>query len=124
MEGSTGAGSRESRVRRYYELVDRRAVADLVDLFATDAEYHRPGYPPLVGKDTIERFYRQDRVIASGHHAIAVLISAAEGVAVHGDFRGELRDGRQVELRFADFFRFADDDSFARRDTFFFAPLV
>ncbi|MFC0070453.1 hypothetical protein ACFFQW_42150 [Umezawaea endophytica] len=37
---------------------------------------------------------------------------------------GVLHDGKEVSLRFSDFFEFTDDGRFSRRDTFFFAPLV
>ncbi|MGC4806688.1 nuclear transport factor 2 family protein [Micromonospora sp. DT233] len=116
---------RQSRVRRYYELVDGGDVPALVGLFAADAVYHRPGYPPIVGREALERFYREQRVIRQGRHTLRTLVGSGAEIAVHGEFHGVLHDGREVALRFADFFTFADDEpAFSRRDTFFFAPLV
>ncbi len=122
----TGVGTRmcEERVRRYYELVDRADLDELVQLFASDTVYHRPGYPVLHGRDEVERFYRADRVIREGAHHLSTVVATGSEVAVHGEFRGVLRDGSDVVVRFADFFTLTDDGRFARRDTFFFAPLV
>lgn len=108
----------------YYERVDSGDIPGLLDLFAADAVYHRPGYPPMVGQAELERFYRKDRVIADGRHAVRSLVTQGPSVAVHGTFAGTLKDGTAVDLRFADFFTVGDDGRFTRRDTFFFSPAV
>jgi steroid delta-isomerase len=112
------------QVRRYYELVDKGDVPGLVGMFSADATYHRPGYEPLVGHDELTRFYGQDRIIREGQHTISAVVATGADVAVHGEFHGMLHDGREVGLRFADFFILTIDGHFSRRDTFFFAPLV
>lgn len=112
------------RVRRYYEFVDVGDVTGLLSLFAPDAVYHRPGYAPMVGRTEMADFYRGDRVIESGGHTLSHVTADNTGVAVHGEFAGVLKDGREVSLRFADFFTLRDDGLFSRRDTFFFAPMV
>ena len=43
---------------------------------------------------------------------------------MNGVFHGVLKDGSEVTLKFADFFEFDEDQRFARRDTYFFLPLV
>ena len=111
-------------VRRYYETVDTGRIDELVALFAPDGVYRRPGYEPLTGRGAIERFYRGDRVIVSGTHSLTQVTADGADVAVHGEFTGTLKTGERVSLRFADFFAFDADGLFARRDTFFFAPLV
>ena len=108
----------------YYELVDAGDVTGLLGLFAPDARYYRPGYPPLVGHAELERFYREHRVIKEGSHVLSAVVAAGDDVAVHGEFRGVLRTGQSVNARFADFFSLGLDGHFVRRDTFFFAPLV
>lgn len=113
-----------SRIRRYYELVDAADVPALVDLFSPDARYCRPGYQPLVGHAELEHFYREQRVIREGEHTLTTVVAADREIAVHGLFRGVLRDGARVELRFADFFRMTPEDRIASRDTFFFVPGV
>jgi len=108
----------------YYELVDDNDVVGLLGLFAQDAVYHRPGYPPLVGRTELERFYSADRVIAEGKHSLHSIVADGANVAAHGEFCGTLKDGSAANLRFADFFVVDQDGRFARRDTFFFSPMV
>lgn len=124
-QASTEPASAHLRaVRTYYELVDSGQVQALVELFADDAEYHRPGYEPLVGRAQLTDFYRKRRVIREGRHTVTTTVESGDSVAVHGEFNGVLHDDRETSLRFADFFRLDADGRFSRRDTFFFAPLV
>jgi steroid delta-isomerase len=111
-------------VRRYYELVDSGDVDRLVALFAPDAVYHRPGYEPRVGHAELNRFYRGERVIQQGRHTLTNLVTSDHRIAVEGEFSGTLKDGRQVSLRFADFFTEDGKGQIARRDTYFLEPLV
>ncbi|MFF8659198.1 nuclear transport factor 2 family protein [Streptomyces huasconensis] len=111
-------------VERYYDLVDRNDIPGLVSLFAADVVYERPGYPPLRGIGELERFYRKDRVIESGRHSLRDVVTDRELIAVHGDFAGLLKNGEDVRVRFADFFRVAEDGLIRRRDTYFFSPQV
>jgi len=113
-----------STVLHYYALVDQGDVSGLIALFAPDATYHRPGYPPLVGSAELTTFYLDQRVIREGQHTINEVVANGPHIAVQGRFTGVLRDGRSVELRFSDFFTVGTDDRFTRRDTYFFAPLV
>ncbi|MEU5284516.1 nuclear transport factor 2 family protein [Streptomyces sp. NPDC020755] len=115
---------RGQHIRHYYELVDVGDVPGLLDLFAPDAVYRRPGYEPLVGRAQLEQFYREQRVIKTGRHALSTMLVQGDSAAVHGTFEGALHDGRAVALRFADFFTFSVNGAFRSRDTFFFAPLV
>jgi steroid delta-isomerase len=115
--------SGELLVRRCYELVDANDVPALVALFQPDAVYCRPGYPPFVGRDQIHGFYAMGRKFRGGKHALTALLDSGDRVAVHGEFSGELRDGGEMQLRFADFFEIGDDGRFSRRDTYYFAPL-
>jgi len=113
-----------SNVRRYYELVDSGNVDDLVGLFAPDAEYQRPGYPPLVGHSDLQQFYQQDRIIDVGQHVVNTVVAQGSHIAVAGEFSGFLKNGSTTTLRFADFFTVNSVGLFARRETFFFTPLV
>ncbi|MFE3380440.1 nuclear transport factor 2 family protein [Streptomyces anulatus] len=111
-------------VRRYYDLVDDGNISGLLDLFEPTAEYHRPGYDPLVNQSELAHFYRSERVIESGRHSITKLIAQDHEVAVHGTFEGILRNGSNVSLDFADFFSVTPRGTFSMRRTFFYAPLV
>lgn len=113
-----------TRIREFYARVDAGDVSAMCALFATDAVYYRPGFDPLSGREAIERFYRQQRVIRSGAHVLTSVIATDQDVAVYGDFAGTLRDGRAAKHRFAEFFAVAGGALITRRDTFFFVPLV
>lgn len=114
-----------ARVREVYARVDAGDVAGLLELFSEDVVYERPGYPPLSGKAAFEGFYRKARVIREGVHTPDSVVVDGEGrVAVQGRFEGVLKDGREVRLRYADFFRVGQDGLFERRDTYFFAAMV
>jgi steroid delta-isomerase len=79
----------------------------------------------MKGRAAMAEFYRGQRVISAGVHTLDRMTIDGSGAAVHGEFAGVLKDGREVRLRFADFFVVvAENGLFARRDTFFFTPLV
>ncbi|MGW3960845.1 nuclear transport factor 2 family protein [Amycolatopsis sp. NPDC005003] len=110
--------------RHFYDCVDAADAAGAAALFAANATYHRPGYDPYAGPEGILRFYTRDRAIRSGRHVLTTVLAVGGDVAVRGEFHGVGRDGRPVDLRFADFFEVGPDHLFTRRDTFFFAPLT
>ncbi|MEU0005787.1 nuclear transport factor 2 family protein [Streptomyces sp. NPDC006314] len=124
LRAETPTTNPERTVRDYYRQVDAGNVRELVHLFAPDARYLRPGYEPIVGHDGLERFYTEERVIESGLHSLDQLIASGRNVAVHGQFRGRLKNGRDASLRFADFFTLTDGGLIAGRQTFFDSPLV
>ena len=119
----TGAAERTSPVERYYELVDRRDIDGLTMLFARDAWYERPGYERLKGRDAVLASYRDVRIIESGKHTLTSVFRSGGSVAVQGDFRGRLRVGRALSLRFADFFEL-DGELIAGRRTYFYTAMV
>ncbi|WP_064455605.1 nuclear transport factor 2 family protein [Streptomyces hygroscopicus] len=118
------AGTAVSKVREYYRLVDADDVSGLLALFAETAVYRRPGYEPMRGQADLKAFYTGERVIAEGKHTVVTTVADGRRVAVNGLFEGVLKDGREVSLEFADFFELDAALRFARRDTFFFAPMV
>lgn len=115
---------RTDLMRSHYALIDAADIAGLLRLYAEDVAYHRPGYPPLAGSAALDHFYRFDRVIRDGRHTVETVVAAGNDVAVHGSFSGSLHDGTPVAHRFAEFFVLDPRGRIARRDTFFFTPLV
>ncbi len=113
----------EQQVLTYYRLVDAQDLDRLLELFADDCVYDRPGYEPLRGKQALSDFYRDVRVIDSGRHELMAVITQGDSVAVEGRFRGKLRNGDSTDIRFADFFRFAGS-RIVERHTYFHAPAV
>jgi steroid Delta-isomerase len=114
----------EEVVRAYYKLVDAQQFTELVQLFSEDTVYRRPGYEPLAGREALTEFYCGRRVITGGRHTISELLADGSKVAVAGEFAGTVTGGKEVELRFADFFTLDSAGLISLRDTFFFAPLV
>lgn len=115
----------EALVRRYYDTVDTKDATAVVSLFSEDATYRRPGYPLMVGRPALLRFYESDRVIEEGRHRLTRVVAGADPtqVAVTGCFVGRLKDGSQVGLGFADFFTIRAS-LIVTRATFFDSPAV
>lgn len=114
----------EEAVRRYYERVDAGDLAGILDCFADDAVYHRPGYPPMAGREAIAAFYDGERVIADGRHVLAALLVDGPAVAVHGRFTGTLKDGSEAVVGFADFWVLDGEYRAITRHSFFDTPAV
>ncbi|QDO87522.1 nuclear transport factor 2 family protein [Ornithinimicrobium ciconiae] len=110
--------------QRYYRAVDAGDTQGVVDWFAPDAVYHRPGYEPMRGRAELQAFYSGTRVIASGSHRVDQLIVDGPSVAVRGVFTGVLRDGTQVTVGFCDFVDYDEAGLAAERRTYFDTPAV
>lgn len=118
------ASTGEDLVRSYYERVDVDDVDGILELFAPDAVYRRPGYEPMRGREAMEAFYRDERVIDHGRHTVVTVTEQMPRVVVSGTFTGTLKNGSRITLEFADFFTLGGGGRFSRRDTYFYAPLV
>lgn len=116
--------SRADAVRRYYERVDAGDVAGVLDCFADDAVYHRPGYAPMVGRESLAAFYGGERVIADGQHILDALLVDGDQVAVRGRFEGTLKDGSPARVGFCDFFVLDEHDRALTRHSYFDVPAV
>ncbi|WP_068265921.1 nuclear transport factor 2 family protein [Janibacter limosus] len=114
----------EDAVRRYYDLVDAADVEGVLDCFADDAVYHRPGYAPMIGRDALGAFYGGERVIADGRHELDEMVVDGRRVAVHGRFVGTLKDGSAAQVGFADFWVLDEQGRARTRHSFFDTPAV
>lgn len=111
----------EARVRRYYQLIDDGDIDALIELFAEDVTYHRPGQAPIDGRDDLEYFYREQRPLSDGSHEVVSVLVDGDRVAVRGRFSGRQGDV-EVAFGFADFHEFegaviADRFTYTDRDT-------
>ena len=111
-------------VQKYYEQVDKGDVEGVVALFEVDAEYSRPGYAHMSGREAIRSFYVDDRIIESGVHYVDSIVSDPDNVAVYGSFKGTVRGGTEAEVKFADFFWPGPNGLIKKRRTYFYSPLV
>jgi hypothetical protein len=106
-----------------FRRIDSRDWEALHQSLHEDVVYERPGYEPLVGRERVLRFYREERVIASGeHHLEHVVIDDGSG-ACWGRFVGMHKNGSPIDERFADVYQLKDGRIHARR-SFFFRPAV
>ena len=106
----------ESVVRRYYEFVDADRYDELVELFAEDIYYERPGQPTIEGRGALREFYESGRPLVDGTHEIHSIIVEGPTAAVRGSVTGN-RYGEQVRFGFADFHEF-ENEVITRRYTY------
>ncbi|WP_067666361.1 nuclear transport factor 2 family protein [Nocardia miyunensis] len=92
----------------YYTAVDAKDIPAVLARFASTAVYRRPGYPVFEGLTAIEEFYRNERVVGEGNHVVETILESDDHVATQGHFDGFFLDGAPLQLRFADFWKFAE----------------
>jgi branched-chain amino acid aminotransferase len=110
-------------VRKMFQIIDSRDWKNLQQLFCQDIAYERPGYEPLIGLERVEKFYREERVIASGTHFLeGTIVNPSEG-ACWGRFIGIHKNGSSIDERFADAYTFENGKVKTRR-SYFFRPAV
>lgn len=102
------SGQLAQLARRYYQLVDSGDHETMLTLFADDILYERGGTDPIHGIEALRRFYAGERIIAEGRHELDLVLVQGDWVAVRGRFRGRLKDGQEVSVRFSDFHQFRD----------------
>jgi uncharacterized protein len=106
----------ETVVEEYYDAVDNERYHDLVDLFAEDVRYERPGQGAITGREELREFYLEGRPLDEGSHELHDIVVEGTNAAVRGSFSGR-QHGGSVEFGFADFHEF-EDGKIARRYTF------
>jgi hypothetical protein len=113
----------DSIVKRLFESVDSRDWDRLSDAFCDDVVYERPGYGPLVGLERVVRFYREERVIASGRHELEHVVADDQSGACWGWFVGIHKNGSDLAERFADVYTF-ESGKIKTRKSYFFRPAI
>jgi steroid Delta-isomerase len=124
MRSVTGTVGLAATVHRLYELIDTHDFTAMLELFADDVTYRRPGYDPIVGRAELARFYFEERIIREGTHTPELVLVSGSDVAVHGRFQGVLKSGVPVDYHYAEFFTAGPDGRFVARETYFFTPLT
>ncbi|MEU0646440.1 nuclear transport factor 2 family protein [Streptomyces umbrinus] len=110
-------------IARLFLVIDAQDWATLPDLFTETAQYERPGYPPLHGRAAIDRFYREQRIVACGTHHLHGCITGTSEVCCWGSFTGVSRTGEPLNELFSDWYEI-DHGLIATRRTFFFQPAI
>lgn len=122
-EGETAADP-AVLVSRMFAAIDERRWSAFPAIFDPAIAYHRPGYRPIAGLESLIRFYEVERVVASGAHHIAQVIVGTDGaLASWGHFSGTLRDGRETRLGFSEIYQVVSGRLAVRR-TFFDCPAI
>jgi uncharacterized protein len=106
-----------------FAIIDGQHWERLGEVFDPEVRYERPGFEPILGIDSLETFYRKDRIIASGRHEVEQVVCDVAAVACWGRFRGESRDGEVLDELFADTYLIRAH-LIVRRRTFFYRPAI
>lgn len=114
---------KDERLRELYRFIDAGDWDSLTGMLHRDVVYERPGYDPLIGRERVMRFYREERVVASGRHELYGLLHEPDRAACWGRMQGTHRNGSPVDVQFADVFSFEVGQIRARR-SYFFSPAV
>lgn len=113
----------DTLVHDLFDAIDSREFDRLHEVCHPEIVYERPGYEAFSGMERLLRFYRDERIIASGkHHLTAVLVNDTHG-ACWGRFVGKARDGADLDVEFADTYEI-EDGKIRRRKSFFYVPAV
>ena len=110
-------------VLELFRKIDSRDWDALPASFCDDVVYERPGYEPLVGVERVMKFYREERVIASGEHQLERIVIDDGSGACWGRFVGSHRNGSAIDERFADVYILQDGRIRIRR-SYFFRPAI
>ncbi|MDT5270737.1 MAG: hypothetical protein QOH49_2923 [Acidobacteriota bacterium] len=110
-------------VQQLFDAIDSSNWEALEKLFHPEVVYERPGYDPFSGRERVMRFYREERILASGRHKLESVVLDGENGACWGRFVGFKKDGAAVDERFADVYSF-DEGRIKARRSYFFRPAV
>lgn len=119
-----GGRAGENFVTELFRKVDARDWDALATSFAPDVVYERPGYEPLMGRERVMRFYREERVIASGQHSLERVVLDEGGGACWGRYVGVHRDGSPIDERFADVYTVDAEGRITTRRSYFYRPAI
>jgi ketosteroid isomerase-like protein len=110
-------------IRQMFECIDRADWEHLSDCFDLEICYKRPGFEPMLGRDRLMRFYREERHITEPRHVVEGVLLGGDDGAAWGRMTGRREAGDAVALEFAEIYRFAGGVVRARR-SYFFTPTV
>src|SRR5690349_1559517 len=110
-------------VAELFSCIDGRNWDGLSECFEDRVVYERPGYEPLIGKRAVLDFYLHTRVVACGRHRVEGVIKEGDYIACWGSFSGTAKDGRALDIRFADIYR-TEGGRISLRRTYFDSPAI
>jgi ketosteroid isomerase-like protein len=115
--------SADKLITELFDIIDGCRWEELGSVFAEDCVYSRPGYEPIVGLAQVRRFYQQERIVASGGHAVECTVSDVGAAACWGRFHGTSKTGDELDEGFADTYRVRDGKIVFRKTYFYRAAM-
>ena len=106
-------------IRRMFRAIDRGEFQALEQVFHPAIVYERGGYAPFTGLEAVMKFYRTERVLASGEHRLESIVVEGNQGACWGRFVGKKKSGEDVDLLFSDVYRFESGRVIFRRSHFY-----
>lgn len=110
-------------ISNVYKSIDREEWDQLGIYFHENIVYDRPGYQSMQGYSEVSEFYKRSRLVSKGVHTVIKLVTQGEYCFYSGMFEGTLKNGKDVQLEFADYFEIADNKVIYRK-TYFYTPMV
>jgi len=111
-------------VTELFRKIDSRDWEALPSSFSENVVYERPGYDPLVGRERVMQFYREERVIAGGEHRLERVLLDGMGAACWGRFVGVHKNGTSIDEGFADVYEVDEQGRIKARRSYFYRPAV
>ena len=103
-------------VLAYYRLLDEQQIDALLALYAGNIVYNRCG-TMIEGMPALSEFFHNQRGI-QGIHRVKDIITVERRVIVRGWFEGKTASDAPMELHFAEFYDFDDDDKICVRESY------
>ncbi|MEP1536567.1 MAG: nuclear transport factor 2 family protein [Paracoccaceae bacterium] len=110
-------------IERLFRNIDGRDWSSLNVMLADDVVYERPGYAPLVGRDSVMNFYEEVRIIKTGQHTVHDVLANENKLSYYGHFAGTSKAGESLDVGFCDVCD-VRDNLLKHRKTFFYVPAV
>ena len=108
--------SLQAIVLKYYQLIDKHKIDQVLHLFSETAQYMRCG-EVYSGIKALEKFYKTERKIRGSHDIKNLWVIGQTGI-VEGVFTGKGADGQPKKVGFADFFTFNEETQIQNRHTY------
>jgi len=107
-------------IRLSYGYLDARNLDALGSLYAADVVRLLPGLDPIVGRDTLIDFYREQFARYGSRHTVDEVIAAGRRMSVRGRVTVLWCDAEPIDIVFVDLFGVGGDGLLTAQQTFYF----
>jgi ketosteroid isomerase-like protein len=102
-------------MRMLLRSIDNNEWSVVEALLHPATEYEVSGYVPFKGRDTVLNYYKNVRPVSSGTHYIHSLLVEGDTGVCTGRFQAKTRDGKEMDVLFADVMTFENKKIRQRR---------